>query len=225
MVAKPHYHGHRDRLREKLRNDATQLADYEVLELVLGQVLTRCDTKPLAKELLHRFGTLHGVLHARTSELQAVPGFGPSLAAYWLLLRELMTRCLESPVRERAVLSGPTDIAAMARQRLGSLAHEEFWGAFLDNQNRLLAWDRLSTGTVNTTMIYPREVMEKALAHKASSVVIVHNHPGGNPFPSAPDIEITKQVILSGKPLGIRILDHIIVTEGAFYSLRNEGDI
>ncbi len=225
MVAKPHYHGHRDRLRERLRKDARQLADYEVLELVLGSVLARCDTKPLAKELLTRFGTLHGVLHARPNELRSVAGFGPALEAHWLLLRELMTRCLESPVRERAVLSGPAEIAAMARMRLGPLPHEEFWAAFLDNQNRLLAWERISTGTVNTTMIYPRELMEMALGYKASSLVIVHNHPGGNLSPSTPDIEITRQVIQSGRTLGIRVLDHIIVTEASFCSLREEGHI
>ncbi len=225
MDSKPHYHGHRDRLREKLRKDATQLADYEVLELVLGTVLLRKDTKPLAKELLFRFRTLHGVLNARPSELRSVPGFGPSLQAHWLLLRELMARCHESPARERAVLSGPSDIVNMARARLGNLAHEEFWAAFLDNQNRLLAWERVTTGTVNTTMIYPRDLMEKALGHKASSLVVVHNHPGGNPFPSTPDIEITRQLVQSGKTLGIRVLDHIIVTEDTHYSLRDEGHL
>ncbi len=223
MESKPHYHGHRDRLREKLRADPTQLADYEVLELVLGTVLLRRDTKPLAKELLSQFGTLHAVLHARPTELRAVSGFGPALEAHWLLLREFFARCLESPVRERAVLSGPTDIAEMARWRLGSLPHEEFWAAFLDTQNRLLAWERISAGTVNTTMIYPRELMEQALRHKASSLVIVHNHPGGSPFPSSADVEITRQVMQSGKALGIRVLDHIIVTDETHYSLRDEG--
>lgn len=225
METKRHYHGHRDRLRSKLKKDATQLADYEILELVLGTVLTRCDTKPLAKELLSQFKTLHGVLYARASELRAISGFGPSLEAQWVLLRELVARCLESPVRERAILSSPQDIANMARMRLGPLAHEEFWAAFLDNQNRLLAWERISTGTVNTTMIYPRDLMELTLGHKASSLVIVHNHPGGNPFPSMPDIEITKQIIMSGKTLGIRVLDHIIVTDESHYSLRDEGHI
>ncbi|GFM33327.1 DNA repair protein RadC [Desulfovibrio subterraneus] len=223
MDSKPHFHGHRERLRQKLKKDPRQLADYEILELVLGTVLTRCDTKPLAKELLSRFKTLHGVLHARPAELRAVTGFGQSLENQWLLLRELMTRCLESPVRERATLSGPTEIVAMARLRLGSLQHEEFWAVFLDNQNRLLAWERISTGTVNTTMIYPRDLMEMALGYKASSLVIVHNHPGGNPVPSTPDVEITRQIIRSGQALGIRVLDHIIVTEGDFYSLKDEG--
>jgi DNA repair protein RadC len=103
--------------------------------------------------------------------------------------------------------------------------HEEFWAAFLDNRNRLLAWQRISTGTVNSTMIYPRELMEMALAHKASSLVIVHNHPGGNPQPSTPDIDISRQIIQAGKTLGIRVLDHIIITDGAYCSLQDEGHI
>ena len=223
MSTKPHYHGHRQRLREKLDADPTRLADYEVLELLLGKVLVRKDTKPLAKELLATFSTLNGVFTAKPSELRVIEGFGPSLESYWLLLRELFARIQESPVRERLALGSPKDVAQMARARLGSHEHEEFWAAFLDNQNRLLAWERISSGTVNSTMVYPRDLMEQTLKHKASSIVIVHNHPGGNPAPSTPDITLTQQIDKAAKSLGVRLLDHLIVTDETYFSMKDDG--
>ena len=223
MTEKAHYHGHRQRLREKLHKDEQLLADYEILELVLGTVILRSDTKPLAKELLTRFGTLKGVLDARDDELLELKGFGNSLLSYWKLLRELFVRYAESSAQQRLALSSSAEVAEMARARLGRKEKEEFWAAFLDNQNRLISWERISTGTVNTTMIYPRELMEQALQRKASSLVIVHNHPGGNVSPSTPDVEITRHIAQAGRVLGIRLLDHIIVTADTYYSLKDEG--
>lgn len=223
MTEKAHYHGHRKRLREKLNKDEQALADYEILELVLGTVILRSDTKPLAKELLNRFGTLRGVLDAQDEDLRQLKGFGESLVSHWKLLRELFSRYMESGISEKKQLSSPAEVAEMARIRLGRKEKEEFWAAFLDNQNRLLSWERISTGTVNTTMIYPRELMEQALQRKASSLVIVHNHPGGNLTPSSPDIEITRHIVQAGRILGIRLLDHLIITADTYYSLKDEG--
>lgn len=223
MTEKAHYHGHRKRLREKLNKDEQSLADYEILELVLGTVILRSDTKPLAKELLNRFGTLRGVLDAQDEDLRKLKGFGDSLVSHWKLLRELFSRYMESGISEKKQLSSPAEVAEMARTRLGRKEKEEFWAAFLDNQNRLLSWERISTGTVNTTMIYPRELMEQALQRKASSLVIVHNHPGGNLTPSSPDIEITRHIAQAGRILGIRLLDHLIITADTYYSLKDAG--
>ncbi|KAF1075436.1 DNA repair protein RadC [Halodesulfovibrio sp. MK-HDV] len=223
MTEKAHYHGHRKRLREKLNKDEQALADYEILELVLGTVILRSDTKPLAKELLNRFGTLRGVLDAQDEDLRQLKGFGDSLVSHWKLLRELFSRYMESGISEKKQLSSPAEVAEMARIRLGRKEKEEFWAAFLDNQNRLISWERISTGTVNTTMIYPRELMEQALQRKASSLVIVHNHPGGNLTPSSPDIEITRHIVQAGRILGIRLLDHLIITADTYYSLKDEG--
>ena len=223
MTEKAHYHGHRKRLREKLNKDEQALADYEILELVLGTVILRSDTKPLAKELLNRFGTLRGVLDAQDEDLRQLKGFGDSLVSHWKLLRELFSRYMESGISEKKQLSSPAEVAEMARTRLGRKEKEEFWAAFLDNQNRLISWERISTGTVNTTMIYPRELMEQALQRKASSLVIVHNHPGGNLTPSSPDIELTRHIVQAGRILGIRLLDHLIITADTYYSLKDEG--
>ena len=223
MSEKAHYHGHRQRLRDKLERDEQSLADYEILELVLGTVIRRTDTKPLAKELLNKFGTLRGAIDAQDEELLTLKGFGPSLLSHWILLRELFSRYLESGTQKKKRISSPAEVAEMARIRLGRKEKEEFWAAFLDNQNRLISWERISTGTVNTTMIYPRELMEQALQRKASSLVIVHNHPGGNLTPSSPDIEITRHIAKAGRILGIRLLDHLIITADTYYSLKDEG--
>lgn len=223
MSNSPHYHGHRQRLRERLRRDPSALYEYEVLELLLGSVILRRDTKPLAKELLARFGSLRGVLDARPAELQAVKGFGPSLADFWLLLREMLARHAEGPLREREVLSTPAAVATMARARLAGIPHEEVWLALLDGQNRLIGWERLTRGTVNASAVYPREVVEMALRFKASGLILVHNHPGGNPTPSAPDLEITRQLARSAQAVNITLLDHVIVTDDDCYSLKNDG--
>jgi len=214
-----HAHGHRKRLRERLTAASHSLADYEVLELLLGHVLTRQDTKPLAKELLSRFGSMRGVLDARTQELTAVPGFGPALEAYWLLLRETMARYVESPARWRTELCSPQAVAHMARMRLAARSHEEFWAAYLDTQNRLISWEMAAKGSVHTVPLYPRDVMARALALKASSLILVHNHPGGSPKPSGADTELTKKIQAAGEALGIRLTDHVIVTDDTCYSL------
>ncbi len=220
---KPHYHGHRERLRERLLRDPRGLADYEVLELLLGHVIRRGDTKPLAKELLARFGTLRGVFEAQEGELLDVDGFGPALAAFWALWREVWSRHHEAPLRERAVLSGPEEVAALAKARLGTSRTEEFWLALVDGKNRLLGWERLARGTVDQAPVYPREVMAMALKHQATGVILVHNHPGGDPRPSAADIETTRRIARVAVEMGLRLLDHLVVAEGGWYSFQEQG--
>lgn len=222
MDEKPHYHGHRLRLKERLRADALQLRDYELLELLLGTVLLRRDTKPLAKELLARFGSIRGILDARPAERQKIKGLGIALDDFFLLLREVMARYNEAPARERLILCNPKVVGEMARARLAGCSHEEVWVALLDNQNRLLAWERASQGTVNTSVIYPREILTLTLQHKASSIILVHNHPGGNSAPSMPDIEITRQLAKAAQSIGLRLLDHVIVTDEDCYSLMED---
>jgi len=189
MTERPHYHGHRERLRAKLLQDSRQLADYEILELILGMALVRQDTKPLAKELLARFKTFRGVFLAKPEELRALDGFGPSLDVFWRLLREFRARFDEAPLTERQILSSPALVADLAKTRIGFLSAEEFWVAMVDNKNRLMAWERVSKGTVDQAAVYPREVLSLALERKASGIILVHNHPGGDPAPSRADID------------------------------------
>ncbi|MGE4551724.1 MAG: DNA repair protein RadC [Desulfovibrionaceae bacterium] len=221
--AQPHYLGHRQRLRERLAADSRALADYELLELLLAQTLTRCDTKPLAKDLLARFGNLSGVLRAPQDQLTAVPGFGPALAAAWGLYAELFARLGEMPVRRREVLSDACIVAEAAKARFGAERCEEFWVALLDNKNRTLAWERISRGTVDQTVVFPREVLALALRHQASGLILVHNHPGGDPTPSREDLALTERIRRSAEELGLRVLDHLVVTDAGHYSFNEHG--
>lgn len=218
-----HHRGHRERLRARLSDAPEKLVDYEILELLLGYVFLRRDTKPLAKDLLDRFGSLRGVMDARPQEMTTVPGVGPAVENFWKLLREFMARYAESPVRMRETLCSPKTIAHMARQRLGKLPHEELWIAFVDTRNRLLSWEKAQQGTINAATLYPRDVIERALSLKASGFFLVHNHPGGDPSPSGADIELTQRLQRAAQPLAIRFIDHVIVTDNQCFSLMSDG--
>ncbi|TVM15366.1 hypothetical protein DPQ33_15500 [Oceanidesulfovibrio indonesiensis] len=223
MADKPHYHGHRQRLKERLRQAPSQLADYEILELLLAYVIPRRDTKPMAKELLNRYGSLRGVLLARPEELSDVKGLGPSAEVFFALFKEVRARVEESQVRAREVLSHPAHAAQMAMSRLGHLSIEEFWVVLVDTKNRLIGWERISTGTVNETAVYPRELIGKVLERKAASCIIVHNHPGGDPRPSGLDNELTERLKRACDEVGIKLLDHIIVTDDDYFSYQMQG--
>jgi DNA repair protein RadC len=219
------YHGHRERLRTRFAAAPSSLADYEILELLLGYVFTRRDTKPLAKALLARFFSLRGILNARPADMESVAHIGPGSRVFLGLIREFMARVAEEPLRQRETLCSAREVAAAARQRLGSLDHEEIWAAFVDNQNRLLSWEQAAKGTVNATAIHPRDLMERALVLKASGLLLVHNHPGGNPSPSSPDLDLTARLKSAADTLGIRFLDHVIVTESACYSILTNSPV
>ena len=223
MSQHPHYHGHRERLRQRLLKDPSHLADYEILELLLAHALPRKDTKPLAKELLARFGTFRGVFTAGDEELLKVEGFGPGLAKFWRLLREFRARFTEAPVMERVVFNSPSVVAEVAMARLGGQPSEEIWLALVDTKNRLMAWERVSRGTVGQAPVYAREVLELALRHKAHGLVLVHNHPGGDPSPSDQDVQLTRKIARAARDLGMRLLDHVIVSEDDYFSFQSEG--
>ena len=218
----PPHSGHRARVRARLEREPLAVEDYEVLELLLGYALLRRDTKPLARELLQRFGSIRGVLDARSDELLQTPGFGPGPAALWRLLRELMARYEAAPVRQRLALASPEAVARMARQRLGNSPYEECWLALVDQGNRLLAWERLRRGSIASVSIQPREVLEMALLHRANGIIMVHNHPGGNAMPSPSDMELTRELQELAARMGVRFLDHVIITEGECYSITRQ---
>ena len=223
MSDAPHYHGHRRRLRERFQRYGSQMEDYEILELLLTYALPRRDTKPLAKELLERFGNLKGVLAADPRELRDVPGFGPGLERFWALWREFWARLEQQELAPKVRVDCPERVAETARRRLGYEAVESLWAALLDNKNRLITFHELRRGSVDHVPIQAREVLTPALEYKASALILVHNHPGGDPTPSGQDLELTKRLQEVASELGIRVLDHIVVAEETHRSLRGEG--
>jgi DNA repair protein RadC len=220
----PHQHGHRERLRERARaGGLAALPDYELLELYLFRSIGRADVKPLAKALLARFGGLAGVLGASEAELCAVNGIGEQAAQDLRLLHEACLRIGRAEVARRPVISSWSALLAYVRIALAHEPREQFRVLFLDNKNQLIADEVMNHGTVDHAPVYPREVMRRALELSAAAVILVHNHPSGDPAPSAADIEMTRQVALAGKALHVAVHDHLIAGREGVASLKALG--
>lgn len=220
----PHYVGHRDRLRQRfLKAGSGALADYELLELVLFYVSPRGDTKPLAKELIRRFHGFNKVFQADAQALLAVPGVGPNTVLLLKTVSALLSRALQAEVMARPILSNWQALLDYCRVSQGYDRIETVRLLFLDAKNALIADEVQQTGTVNHTPLYPREVMKRALELGASALILVHNHPSGDPTPSPDDIELTKTLAKIGSSLGITLHDHLIVAEDRHVSLKAMG--
>jgi DNA repair protein RadC len=223
-VAKPHYLGHRERLRKRFRDGGPDaLPDYELLELVLFRAMPRRDTKPLAKAILARFGTFAEAMNAPEDLLLEVPGLGEAAATEIKLIRAAALRLMQGEVLERPVLSSWQQVLDYCRAAMGFEAKEQFRILFLDKRNQMIADEVQQQGTVDHTPVYVREVVKRALELSATAIVLVHNHPSGDPTPSRADIEMTKQIVDAAKPLGVVIHDHIIVGKQGHVSFRGLG--
>ena len=224
MATRSDHLGHRDRLRDRFLNrGASALADYEVLELLLFQALPRRDTKPIAKALIKRFGSYAGVLRAEPGDLRQVDGVGKAAVAAIRIVAEAATLLAREETVGGDVLNSWDRLVAYLRARMAHEKTETFRVLFLDTKNRLIGDEEQQRGTVNHTPVYPREVMKRALELTASAVIMVHNHPSGDPSPSKADIEMTRQVRDVGKGLGIALHDHVIVARGGHSSFRAMG--
>jgi DNA repair protein RadC len=216
-----HYHGHRERLRTRYRdNGDTALADYEILELLLFRLIPRRDTKPIAKALLDRFGTLAGVFGAPPALLQEVKGIGEAVALDLKLVATVAHRMLKSELKGKQVLASWSSVIEYCHAAMAHETREQFRILFLDKRNALIADEVQQTGTVDHTPVYPREVVKRALELSATALILVHNHPSGDPTPSRADIEMTKMIIDTAKPLGITVHDHIIIGKDGHASLK-----
>ncbi|TPW29723.1 JAB domain-containing protein [Martelella alba] len=216
-----HYHGHRDRLRNRFRErGADSLADYEILELLLFRLIPRRDTKPIAKALLDRFGSLAGVFGAPAELLQEVSGIGETVATDLKLISALAQRSLKSTLKERPILASWSSVIDYCTAAMAHETREQFRILFLDKRNKLIADEIQGIGTVDHTPVYPREVVKRALDLSATAIILVHNHPSGDPTPSRADIDMTQTIINSAKPLGITIHDHIIIGKDGHVSFR-----
>ncbi len=224
MTTNSHHLGHRDRLRDRFLNGgAKALHDYEVLELLLFQAIPRRDTKPIAKALIARFGSYAGVLRAQPAELRKVDGVGKAAVAAIRIVGEAAALLGREETLNGEVLNSWDRLVAYLRTRMAHEKTECFRVLFLDTKNRLIEDEEQQRGTVNHTPVYPREVMRRALELTASAVIMVHNHPSGDPSPSKADIEMTRQVRDVGKSLGITLHDHVIVARGGHSSFRAMG--
>ncbi|NBB47308.1 DNA repair protein RadC [Rhizobium sp. CRIBSB] len=216
-----HYVGHRERLRSRFRDGGeTALADYEILELLLFRLIPRRDTKPIAKALLARFQTLAGVLGAPPALLQEVKGVGETVALDLKLIANVAQRMLKSELREKQVLSSWSSVIDYCHAAMAYETTEQFRILFLDKRNVLIADEIQGRGTVDHTPVYPREVVKRALELSATAIILVHNHPSGDPTPSRADIDMTRTIVETAKPLGITVHDHIIIGKDGHASLK-----
>jgi DNA repair protein RadC len=222
--AKPHHLGHRERLRERaLEGGLGALPDYELLELYLFRTFPRGDVKPKAKALLARFGSLEAVFAASVDDLRRVDGIGEAAALDLKLAHEATLRTAREAVKKRTVISSWTALLAYVRVALAHEPREHFRVLFLDRKNQLIADVNMNEGTVDHAPVYPREIMRRALELSASAVILVHNHPSGDPTPSSADIEMTRQVVEAGRSLKIAVHDHLVVGRDGVASFKALG--
>lgn len=222
-AANPDHRGHRERLRRRFIEAPDALPDYEILELLLGIAIPRKDTKPLAKALIRRFGSFADVITADMDTLGQVSGVGEITAASLKVVREAAIRLARAPVINAPVISNWETLLDYCRTAMATLPTEQFRLLFLDRKNVLIADELQQTGTVDHTPLYPREVVKRALALHASAVILVHNHPSGDPKPSRADVEMTRTVKDALQAVGISVHDHVVVGRKGHASFKAMG--
>lgn len=220
----PHYHGHRDRLRERfLAGGADALADYEMLELILFMAIPRRDVKPLAKDLAARFGNLAGVLNAPVQELEKIEGLSSGAVAALKAVQAAAFRMMKQDVAKGPVLNNWARLLDYCAATMAHEQREHFRVLFLNRKNELIADEIQGRGTVDHTPAYPREIVRRALELAATALILVHNHPSGDPKPSAADIGMTNTIVAAAEPFGIVIHDHLIVSKNGTSSFKTMG--
>jgi DNA repair protein RadC len=216
-----HYHGHRARLRTRLREaGAEAVADYELLELVLFRAIPRRDVKPLAKALIARFGSFPEAIAARPERLAEVDGMTGAAIDEFKILEAGARRFARGAAKKRLPLGSWSEVVDYCRTAMAFAEREEFRILFLDKRNGLIADEAQGVGTIDHTPVYPREVVRRALELSAAAIVLVHNHPSGDPTPSTADIKMTQDIVALAAPLGIAVHDHLIVGRHGHASLR-----
>ena len=217
----PHFVGHRERLRERFRRGGSAaLNDYEFLELILFRAMPRRDVKPIAKALIARFGSFAEVLAARPERLAEVSGIGDAAATELKIVEAAGRRLALSTIEKRVNLGSSSAVIAYCRTAMAYIDHEEFRILFLDKKNQLLADEVQGVGTVDHAPVYPREVMRRALELSATALILVHNHPSGDPSPSTADIAMTMQIATLGKALNVLVHDHLVIGRHGHASFR-----
>ncbi|MFN3515120.1 MAG: RadC family protein [Phenylobacterium sp.] len=219
----PHYTGHRERLRERAAQSLPALPDYELLELQLFRSIPRGDVKPLAKALIARFGSLPAVLAASIPELKSVPGVGEAVALDLKLLQETALRLSRAGVERRTVITSWSQLLDYVKLALAHEPREQFRVLFLDKKNQLIADEVMGHGTVDHAPVYPREVARRALELSASALILVHNHPSGDPTPSSADVAMTREIVEAARALRLTVHDHLVVGRDGVASFKALG--
>lgn len=218
--------GHRGRLRQRfLESGLEGFLDYEVIELLLTLGTPRKDCKQAAKAALSRFKSFQGVLEAAVDELQEVAGIGPANSFGIRLAKAVTERYLAKKVIGKDALGNSRELFDYLKGALRDKARERFLAIFLDTKNRVLAMETLFEGTLNQSSVYPREVIRAALQHRAAALIFAHNHPSGDPTPSAEDAALTQQLVLAGRVMGITVHEHLIMGDGRYFSFADSGRI
>jgi len=218
------HEGHRERLRTRfLTGGADALPDYELLEVLLWQAIPRRDTKPIAKALLEAFGSYAEVLAAPPERLRQVDGIGEAAVVALKSVQAAAQRMLQAGIKGTDVLSSFQALLDYCKARMAFGAIEQFRILFLDRKNKLIADEAQAEGTVDHTPVYPREVVKRALEHSASALIIVHNHPSGDPTPSRADIDMTRKIKDACATVGITLHDHVVIGRGGHVSFKTQG--
>ena len=216
--------GHRNRLLERFaKSGLSGMHDYEIVELILTFVIPRKDTKPIAKDLIKHYKTLSAVMNADSEELMQFMGIGQKSALFLSLFKEVMAYCLCEKYEKQSVISRRKDVENYLRFHFGMRKDEYVAALFLDNSNHIMATEEITEGTVNQCVVYPRVIIEKALKHGASAVILAHNHPGGCASASESDWQITERLHSAAKILEITLLDHIIILPDKVISLKDQS--
>lgn len=221
---KPHYHGHRDRLRERfLQSMGKDMPDYELLELLLFQAIPRKDVKPIAKKLLVEFDGINNIMTAPPEQLAEKGGISINAAIGLNAIYAVSLRMGQRSIENRPIITAWDDLISYCHSAMAHEKIEQFRILFLNNKNILIKDEVQQTGTVNHTPVYPREVIKRSLELGATALILVHNHPSGDPTPSKEDIIMTENIIEAGDIVNITVHDHIIIGKNDTFSMKNSG--
>jgi DNA repair protein RadC len=221
---KPHYIGHRKRLRDKfLKSGPESLSDYELLELLLMTAIPRRDVKPLAKDLLNKFKTFANVIYAAPKELEKVNGVKETTISALKIVEASIKKVLKDEVKEQSVIWSWNKLIEYCQVNISHEKIEQFHILYLDTKQKLIDDEVIATGTIDSATVYPREIVKKVLDKSAAAVILVHNHPSGDPMPSKADIDMTKKVRDALQTVGIILHDHVIIGKGTYASFRVMG--
>ncbi len=220
----PHYHGHRDRLRKRfIENSETSLQDYELLELFLFMAIPRRDVKPLAKALIEHFGSLPELLNADVAEIIKIKGISENTAIGLKAINAVSRRSLKQELMKKPVLNSWARLMDYCYATMAHEKKEHFRILFLNKKNEMIADEIQSSGTVDHTPAYPREIMKRALELGATALILLHNHPSGDPRPSQADVDMTRAIQLAAQALNIVVHDHVVISRNGYTSFKNEG--